>query len=257
MTAPQLENKVALITGAASGIGKATALLFAAEGATVGLADIDPGMAQSVVQQTDCPSTHCVIPLDVTKEEQWSAAIQQIESHCGPPDILINSAGIAEEAPIVDLPLDQWHRVFSVNLDGAFLGMQAAIRAMASRRTGSIVNVSSLSGIKASAGAAAYCSSKAALIQLTKVGALECASQGLSIRVNAIAPGGVKTPMWEKTPLWPDISTSDSWTAPVTAPPLNRFAEPYEVAQVILFLASDAASYISGAVLPIDGGGSA
>ena len=254
----RLAGKVALVTGAASGIGRSTAVLFAGEGARVGVGDIDAARAEGVAAEIRGQGGESlVVALDVSDKEAWSGAIAKIHDRLGPLDILVNSAGIADEAPITELTSEQWSRVFSVNVEGTLLGMAAAIRSMKPAGRGAIVNVSSLSGVKALAGAAAYCTSKAAVIRLSQVAALECAEDGLNIRVNCVTPGGVKTPMWEKTPLWPDITKSDEWTAPADAPPLKRFAEPIEVARAILFLASDEASYVSGAALAVDGGASA
>lgn len=254
----RLAGKVALITGAASGIGRSTALLFAREGAKVALGDVDAQRAEDVASEIREMSGECkVLSLDVTDESAWASSVETIQSAWGRLDVLVNSAGIADEAPLTELTTAQWRRVLSVNLEGTFLGIAAAIRAMKSTGKGAIVNVSSLSGVKALAGGAAYCTSKAGVIQLSRVAALEGANDGLNIRVNCVTPGGVKTPMWEKTPLWPDISKSDEWTAPADAPPLKRFAEPIEVARAILFLASDESSYVSGAVLALDGGASA
>ena len=245
------------MTGAASGIGRATALLFAREGARVGLGDVDVENAEAVAAELRQIPAECqCLTLDVTQEESWASAMGTLQKTWRSIDIVVNCAGIADEAPLTELTLAQWRRVFSVNLDGTFLGTAAAMGAMASSGAGSIVNVSSLSGVKALAGAAAYCSSKAAVIQLTRVAALECADAGHNIRVNCVVPGGVKTPMWEKTDLWPQISTTEDWTAPASAPALKRFAEPIEIARSILFLACDESSYISGAAIPVDGGAS-
>lgn len=254
----RLAGKVALVAGAASGIGRAAALLFAREGARVALGDIDVARAEEVASEIREMRREClVLSLDVTDEGAWAAAIERIETAWSSLDVLVNSAGIADDAPLTELTTAQWRRVLSVNLEGAFLGTAAAIRAMKTSGKGAIVNVSSLSGVKAIPGASAYCASKAGVIQLSRVAALECAGDGHNIRVNCVTPGGVKTPMWQKTPLWPDISKTDEWNAPVDAPPLGRFAEPIEVARAILFLASDESSYISGAAVPLDGGASA
>ncbi len=254
----RLAGKAAIVTGAASGIGRSTALLFAREGAKVAVCDIDAEGAEEVASEIRKSRREgMALALDVTDEKAWASCIEKVQSVWGRLDILVNSAGIADEAPLTRLTTAQWRRVLSVNLEGTFLGIASAMRAMKATGRGSIVNVSSLSGVKASAGAAAYCASKAGVIQLTRVAALECANDGHNIRVNCVTPGGVKTPMWEKTPLWPGISTCEEWTAPADAPPLKRFAEPIEVARAILFLASDESSYVSGAALALDGGASA
>jgi NAD(P)-dependent dehydrogenase (short-subunit alcohol dehydrogenase family) len=251
-------GKVALVTGAASGIGRATAVRFAQCGARVAAADVNESGVRHTAEIVWSQNGECLaIGLDVTSAEDWNTVVGAVQDQWNGLDVLVNCAGISDDAPLVELALAQWRRVMSVNLDGTFLGTAAAMRAMAASGTGAIVNVSSLSGIKASAGAAAYCASKAAVIQLTRVAALEAAEAGHNIRVNCIVPGGVKTPMWEKTPLWPAIAETAEWQAPLSMPPLKRFATADEIAQAIIFLASEAASYISGAVLTVDGGASA
>ena len=254
----RLADKTALITGAASGIGRATAVLFAREGAKVVVTDIDvcgaAGTVEAIVAEG---GTAVAIALDVTSESNWPSAIDMVLTTWGRLDVLVNNAGISHERPLVETTLDHWRRVMAVNLDGVFLGMAAAINAMRRANGGSIVNVSSMSGVKAAPGAAAYCASKAGVIMLTKAAALECRDANWPIRVNCVVPGGVKTPIWEFTTLWPAIATCDEWNAPVTAVPGRRFAEPGEIAQAILFLASDESSYVTAAALPVDGGGTA
>ena len=254
----RVHNKIALVTGAASGIGHATAKLLASEGAKVVVADIDrTGAARTVRQIEKAGAKALAVALDVTSESQWTSSVRTVKQTWGDLDILVNCAGIADEAPITELSFAQWRRVLAINLDGVFLGTAAAIKSMNATGKGSIVNVYSVSGIKASPGASAYCASKAAVIQFSKTVALESAQAGTNIRVNCVVPGGVKTPMWETTSMWPQISSTDAWTASLDTPPLQRFAEPIEVAQAILFLASDESSYITGTALAIDGGYSA
>lgn len=251
----RLNEKVALVTGGASGIGRATALLFAREGAKVAVCDIDTEGAADVVRAIEAEGgVALALPLDVTQEAAWAAALGEITDTWGRFDVLVNNAGITDDAPLTELTLAQWRRVMAVNLDGAFLGTACAIKAMQASGKGAIVNVSSVAGIKASPGASAYCASKAAVLQLTKTAARECAKADLNIRVNSVAPGGVKTPIWEQTPFWPAITESDLWQAAPDATPLKRFAQPLEIAEAILFLASDAASFITGTTLVVDGG---
>lgn len=251
----RLRGKVALITGAASGIGRETALLFAREGAKVAASDINTEGVDETVRAIDAAGGSSIpVQLDVTSEAAWKGAVHAVEDAWGALDILVNCAGITADAPLTELTLAQWRRVMATNLDGTFLGTAAAIKAMGPRGRGSIVNVSSVSGIKASAGASAYCASKAAVIQLSKTAALECAQANTTIRVNCVVPGGVKTPMWETTPLWPQIAASDAWEASMDTTPLHRLAHPSEIAQAILFLASDEASFVTGAALVVDGG---
>lgn len=254
----RLLNRTALVTGAASGIGLSTALLFAREGARVAFADIDAaGSRQAASMPGAAGEAAIALELDVSSSTHWERALEKVQASWGPLDILVNAAGITDDVSIAEIDLERWRRVFAVNLEGTLLGTAAALKSMGTSGEGSVVNVSSISGVRASAGAAAYCASKAAVIQLTRVAALECAESGTRIRVNCVLPGGVKTPMWKKTPLWPDISRSDEWKAPPDAPSLKRFAEPEEIARSILFLASDEASYINGAALAVDGGATA
>lgn len=232
----RLQNKTALITGAASGIGLATAQLFQAEGARVISTDRDT--------------------LDVTSEQQWRSTLQSIPDL----DILVANAGISHAAPVAEESLDHWRRVFAVNLEGVFLGLKHALPHFRSRqRPGSIVIVGSASGRKASAGAAAYCASKAAVAMLAKVAALEGKSS--NIRVNVVSPAGVVTPMWKAMPFFQELeqkhgSEEAAWReiGAVSDQPLEGFAQPLEIARVIAFLASDEASYVTGADVLVDAG---
>ncbi len=248
-------GKIALVTGAASGIGRATAILLAQEGARVAVTDVD-GIGARAVSDAIAAAGGVALAhdLDVSSEAAWEAAMGAVERAWGPLDVLVNNAGIGGTKPIVESTLEDWRKVTAVNLDGVFLGVRAAIRSMRRTGRGSIVNVSSVAGIKATAVAAAYCASKAGVILLTKTAALECAKDGLAIRVNALAPGGVKTAIWKASGLLEEISKSPQWNAPPDAPATKRLAEPEEIARAIAFLASDEASYITGSVLTVDGG---
>lgn len=251
----RLHNKVTLITGAASGIGQQTALLFAREGAKVAASDINIKGSEDTAREIEAAGGLAIsIKLDVTSETDWNSAIHEVEDRWGRLNVLVNCAGITDDAPLAELTLAQWRHVMSVNMEGTFLGTAAAIRFMTPSGTGSIINVSSASGIKASPGASAYCASKAAVIQFSKTAALECAQAKNTIRVNCVVPGGVKTPMWETTSMWPQIASSDAWEASIETAPLSRFANPLEIAQPILFLASDESSFITGTALIVDGG---
>jgi 3(or 17)beta-hydroxysteroid dehydrogenase len=256
----RVTGKVALVTGAASGIGRATALLLAEEGATVAVTDLAEAAIHQVAKQiTDAGGEALTIALDVTSEAAWQGAIQKILTFRGQLDIVVNNAGLSSAVPVTDMTLSEWRRVMAVNLDGVFLGTKHAVLAMRQGKGGSVVNVSSASGVKASAGASAYCASKAAVIQFTKTVALECAQRGDNIRVNAILPAGVMTPLWEEMDFWKNLvaehgSTEGAWQALAQSTPLKRFARPEEIARGILFLASDESSYMTGAELVLDGG---
>jgi NAD(P)-dependent dehydrogenase (short-subunit alcohol dehydrogenase family) len=255
----RLADKVALVTGAASGIGRSTALLFAAEGATVAVADIDEAGTRQVMSVIERAGGRALaVTLDVTSESAWQHSLQAILSAFGKLDVAVNNAGLSAAAPLTEMSLADWRRVTAVNLDGVFLGTKHAVLAMRPNG-GSIVNVSSASGVKASAGASAYCASKAAVIQFTKTAALECAQRGDKIRVNTVLPAGVMTPLWEQMDFWKKLvverGTPDAaWQALAETTPLKRFARPDEIARGILFLASDESSYMTGSELVLDGG---
>jgi len=204
MTSPtgRVAGKVALVTGAASGIGRATAIVLARHGAAVVCADIaTAGAEDTATLIAKDGQTASAIRLDVTFEPDWKSAMQQIFAAHNRLDVLVNCAGISFAAPITEMSLEDWRRVMAVNLDGIFLGSRHAIVVMRQESEGgSIINVSSASGIKASAGASAYSTSKAAVCMFTKAVAKECKERGDNIRLNTVCPGGVKTPLWTTMP---------------------------------------------------------
>lgn len=248
---PRLSGKTALVTGAASGIGAAIAEAFAAEGADVIVADIDVERGKAVARAIG----GAFVRLDVANEADWDAIADIFPGL----DVLVNNAGITgfegrsgaqdpENATLAD-----WRAVHAVNLDGTFLGCRHAIRAMRAKGAGSIINISSRSGLVGIPMAAAYASSKAAIRNHTKSVALYCAAQGLNIRCNSIHPAAVMTPMWE--PMLgsgPDRAAREA--AMVADTPMRRFGRPDEVAALAVLLASDEAAYMTGAELTIDGG---
>jgi len=247
----RLTNKRCVITGAARGIGAAIAESFAQEGAIVIVTDKDEAGAQRVAERLSGTAFH----LDVSNEAHWD----QIAAEWPAIDVLVNNAGITgfEDAARPHDPehasLEDWRAVHRTNLDGTFLGCRYAIKAMREQAKGSIINLSSRSGMIGIPAAAAYASSKAAIRNHTKTVALYCASQGLNIRCNSIHPAAIMTPMWE-----PMIGTgSDRETkiaACVADTPMRRFGLPSEVAALSVLLASDEAAYMTGAELTIDGG---
>jgi 3(or 17)beta-hydroxysteroid dehydrogenase len=258
-----MEGKITLVTGAASGIGKETCLLFASEGAKLLATDIDGAGAEATAKEiADAGGCASSRRLDVTEERDWEGAMAQVREEYGRLDVLIANAGVSFAKPVSDMSLEEWRRVMAINLDGAFLGTKHAIRAMREGRGGSIVIVSSASGLKASAGASAYCASKAALRLLAKTAALECIEHGDNIRVNTVHPAGVVTPMWKTMDFWHGLveqhgGEEGAWRALGALPeksPLKRFATPAEIAQGILYLASDESSFVTGTELVIDGG---
>jgi NAD(P)-dependent dehydrogenase (short-subunit alcohol dehydrogenase family) len=255
----RVAGKVALVTGAASGIGRAAAQLLAAHGAAVVCADLNAAGARATADAI----TAAACALDVTSEPAWVAAIDQVLAAHGRLDVLVNCAGISSASPLPETTLDEWHRVLAVNLDRVFLGTKHAVRVMRQTGTaGSVVNVSSVSGIKAQPGASAYCTSKAAILMLTRVAALECLHNGDKIRVNAVSPSGVKTPMWTTMPFFQELMAKEggeeaAFAAMARASPYGRFALPEEVALAILYLASDESQYVTGTNLVFDQGDTA
>jgi NAD(P)-dependent dehydrogenase (short-subunit alcohol dehydrogenase family) len=237
----RLAGRIALITGGARGIGRATAELFAAEGAHVIATDV--GAPSPEFASPEITFTH----MDVASEADWKSVVSDIVASHGTIDILVNNAGIGGSQAVIDREsLVDWNRVVAVNQTGVFLGMREVIPHMRVRRCGSIVNFSSIWGISAVAGAAAYHATKGAVRNLTKNAAVTYAADG--IRVNSIHPGIVATPMvLDEQPK----SVSD---AVIAATPLKRMAQPRELAYGCLFLASDESSFVTGAELVIDGG---
>lgn len=249
---------MALVTGAAQGIGASIARNFVKNGAFVYVTDLQDGLGQSVAESLQKRSAY--IHLDVRSESDWQTAVEQILSDQGKLNIVVNNAGITgfEGEPVAHNPehvsLADWHAVHRTNLDGVFLGCKYAIRAMRkSGGSGSIINISSRSGLVGISAAAAYASSKAAVRNHTKTVVLYCAEQGLDIRCNSIHPAAILTPMWE--PMLGTGPERDARMAEFVADcPQRRFGRPEEVAAVALMLASDDAAYMTGAELNIDGG---
>lgn len=230
-----LAGRVALVTGAASGIGAATADMLEWAGAWVWRADIDPSAG---------------LPLNVTDAAQWAATADRIVAESSRLDIMVNAAGIAAAAgaaTVEAVSIEHWRRVFAVNVEGSLLGCQQAMRVMGTAGPGAIVNIASTAAVAPSPALAAYGASKAAVVQLTRSVAASCALAGLDIRCNCVMPGMADTPMTRGM----DAAYRAAWIEQI---PAGRFADPAEVARAILFLAGDMASYVNGAVLPVDGG---
>lgn len=252
-----LAGRVALVTGATSGIGAATARLLAAHGAVTYCADLVEPEADEV-GTSDTTTSHTVhMPLDVREEADWETAVSAVLEREGRLDVLVHSAGIAAASPLADTTLAEWRRVLATNLDGSFLAIKHGIRAM-KESGGAIVVIGSASGIKPSAGAAAYSTSKAAVSMLVRAAAKECRQEKLPIRINAVSPGGVKTPLWREMSFFSDLvelhGSEEAAFAAMEAHGGDRFAEPEQVAEGVLFLVSDAANHITGVELPLDDG---
>lgn len=247
----RLEGKAALITGGASGLGRAIARSFAAEGARVALADIDgEGGGAGAADLGDCAA---FFRLDVTREEDWRRVVADAEEWADGLHILVNSAGIVFLKTVEETSYEDWRRMMAVNLDGVFLGCKHAIPALSRAGGGSIVNMSSVSGLIGGANLAAYNASKGGVRLLTKSVALHCAKAGNGVRCNSIHPAFIATPM------------VDGLVAEAADPqraaeglrrqiPLGRIGEAEEVAALAVYLASDESAFVTGAEMVIDGG---
>jgi 3(or 17)beta-hydroxysteroid dehydrogenase len=248
----RLHGKVTLISGAASGIGRETARLFAREGAEVVLADIDADRGQAAAAKIGAPA--CFVPLDVTQERSWSTALETVLRRAGRLDILVNSAGIWLESDFASYALADWQRTMDVNATGTFLGCRFAVEAMRAKgNSGAIVNICSVYGNIAADDAVAYSASKGAVRLLTKAVALYCAARALPIRCNSVHPGYVDSEMLEGFAA--AVGGRERAIAGLSSVvPMRKLALPSDIAEAILFLASDSARMITGAELPVDGG---
>jgi 3alpha(or 20beta)-hydroxysteroid dehydrogenase len=240
----RLDGKVALISGGARGQGAAEARLFVAEGARVVIGDILDDEGEQVAAELGDAAAY--VHLDVTDEASWQAAVAAAEEAFGPVSVLVNNAGILSFGPIDRIELEEFRRVQRVNVEGVLLGIKSVVPSMERGGGGSIVNISSTSGLYGLPMLGAYVASKWAVRGLTKTAALDLGSKG--IRVNSVHPGGIDTPMVEGTddnaPFYKKL-------------PVSRMGRPEEVAQVVLFLASDDSSYTTGAEVSVDGGATA
>ena len=248
----KLEGKVAIVTGSAMGIGRATAALLASEGARVVLADVDEvGGKETLTLIEEDGGEALFVKTDVSKPEDVKAAVDAAVDGYGSLDVLHNNVGIALGASVVDTTEDLWNRVLDVNLGGIYRGCKYAIPHMMSNGGGSIINSASVQGLRGFKGWAAYAASKGGIIALTQQVAIEYAPHG--IRVNCIAPGTILTPMNEKVFEETDDPEAlrETWNR---MHPVGRFGQPEEVAEAVLFLAADSSSFITGQCLVVDGG---
>jgi 3(or 17)beta-hydroxysteroid dehydrogenase len=248
----RVKGKVAIITGAAGGLGRAESLLLAREGAAVVVTDIDASATRDVAEEimrsggTAVWATH-----DVTDEENWARLMELTLSEFGKLDTLVNNAGVIFYKKIIDTTLSEWRRLMSVNLDGIFLGTKSAIEMMRRSGGGSIINIASVAGLIGNPDAAAYHASKGGVRSFSKAAAIECSKAGhdYNIRVNSIYPGVIQTAMAEELKYdEAKYNTAVSWH------PVGHFGDPEDVAYGVLYLASDESKFMTGSELVIDGG---
>ncbi|MFQ5877592.1 MAG: SDR family NAD(P)-dependent oxidoreductase [Acidobacteriota bacterium] len=249
----RLAGRVALITGGASGIGRAAALLFAREGAAVAVLDRDGAGGRAVAREIAAAGGRAIAPTgDVTRAGDCRRAVARTVAELGGLRILLNNAGIVRRARVVDLEESDWDRVMAVNVKGAFLMSREAIRVLARSGGGAIVNIASGWGLGGGARAAVYCASKGAVVLLTRAMAIDHAPQG--IRVNCVCPGDTDTAMLREEARQLNAQM-DRFLAGAAARPLGRVGTAEEIARAALFLASDDSSFVTGASLVVDGGG--
>jgi NAD(P)-dependent dehydrogenase (short-subunit alcohol dehydrogenase family) len=260
--AGRVEGKVALITGGAQGLGEAAARMLAREGARVAITDVNLEGARKVAASINQTRDGAAIAAhhDVTSETEWAEALNETERAFGGLHVLVNNAGIGLTKDLEDVTLQEWRRVHAIDLDGVFLGCKLAIPLMARsvKETGlggSIVNISSISGIIAGHNMAAYNSAKAAVRHLSKSVALYCARKGYGIRSNSVHPVFIATPILD--PLVQRFGRDEAYAKLGRQVPLGHIGEPDDIAYAVLYLASDESKFVTGAELKVDGGISA
>ena len=247
----RLKDKVAIITGSGSGIGKAAALMFAREGAKVMVADIDEPSAKKTVEEIEAQGGESTLfQVDVTKESQVKQMIEATEERFGRLNVLFNNAGMQNIGSILEVKEEDWDKVFAVNVKSIFLCSKHAVPLMIQNGEGSIINVASVAGVVGVPKLAAYCAAKGAVVLLTKNMALDLAPH--NIRVNCIVPGTTLTPLIQD--LLKTDDTEEKRRARLAKYPIGRYGKPEEIAAAALFLASDEASFVTGSSLVVDGG---
>lgn len=251
MEVSKLQDRIVLVTGAATGIGAGIARRFAVDGARVIVGDLDAERAALLAAELG--PTHTSLKLNVASDESWGEAITQVEARYGGLHVLVNCAGINPVGSVLSLSLEDWKRTIGVNLEGVFLGCRHAIPLLHRSGGGAIVNIASPVAQKPTAALVAYGASKAGVVNLTKSVALLCAQEQLNIRCNAVIPGAVHTEMTERflqtTPDYQKALESIS-----AGRPLRRLGTPEDIGEAVFFLASDAAAFITGETLAVDGG---
>ncbi|WP_416907687.1 MAG: SDR family NAD(P)-dependent oxidoreductase [Polymorphobacter sp.] len=268
MTSQRLQGQTAFVTGAASGIGRATAIRLAEEGAAVMVTDIDvEGGKATVAAITGAGGRAEFAEQDVMDEARWAALVEQTVSLFGRLDILVNNAGIGVGGPVTDMTLETWNKLMGINVTGVFLGTKHALPAMRTPRTdgpfagrsgGSIINISSVAGLAGAATMSGYCATKGAVRLFTKAVAMECAAARDGVRVNSVHPGIIVTPIWDSIAA-SDVDLIDGSNALTAeqiglASPVGYPGTPEDVAAGIAFLASEDSRYMTGSELVIDGG---
>lgn len=261
----RVAGKIAFVTGAASGIGRAAALALAAEGAHLIATDIDDGgLKDTVTRIHDAGGTAVSFHHDVTDEARWQAILSTVHTTFGGLHILVNNAGIGIMSSIFTMSYADWSRQQAINVDGVFFGLKHGCPLMAASGGGSAINISSLAGLRGSPGLAAYCATKGAVRLLSKAVALECAQAGMKVRVNSVHPGIIDTAIWSKV----NLEQSSALGVPLgangidaqvlgAASPLGYAGLAEDIAAGIVYLASDESRYVTGTELIIDGGASA
>ena len=249
----QLEGRVALITGGGSGIGRATALLFAREGAAIAIVDLDESRALAVAQEIEDKGGRAVaVRCDVSQAADCQRAVQETVAALGSLDILFNNAGIIRRASILEISEEEWDRAMAVNVKSIYLLSRYAIPVMEKAGGGAIVNTGSGWGLVGGQNAVSYCASKGAVVNMTRAMALDHAAQ--KIRVNCVCPGDTDTGMLRSEAKQLGFTT-ETFLAEAADRPLGRIGKPEDIAQAVLYLASEASSFVTGTTLVVDGGG--
>ncbi|WP_298441613.1 glucose 1-dehydrogenase [Gordonia sp. (in: high G+C Gram-positive bacteria)] len=250
----RVAGKVALVTGGAKGLGLATARRLFEEGATVVITDVDDHGGAAAADLDPSGEKVVFYRQDVTDEAEWDSLTRTIVDRFGKLDVVVNNAGVAASRTVEEETLETWRWLMAVNLDAVFLGTKAAIAVMKDNGGGSIVNLSSIEGIIGDPGLAAYNASKGGVRIFSKSAALHCAKSGYGIRVNTVHPGFVWTPMVEEYAAEQDAALDEVTAALVAAHPIGRMGKPEEIANAVLYLASDESSFSTGSEIVVDGG---